>query len=93
MGEHKAGSLGVRGSNPLSSTITHLMSDSRARLAFVAVLFFAALVVALPAGRAPLWDPNEARYMLLARDIVEHGRWLIPDLRSEERRVGKECRL
>jgi len=59
------------------------MSDSRARLAFVAVLFFAALVVALPAGRAPLWDPNEARYMLLARDVLEHGRWLIPDLRGE----------
>ncbi|MGH7356635.1 MAG: ArnT family glycosyltransferase, partial [Candidatus Rokuibacteriota bacterium] len=58
-------------------------SDPRARLAFAAALLFAALVVALPAGRAPLWDPNEARYMLLARDIVEHGRWLIPDLRGE----------
>jgi 4-amino-4-deoxy-L-arabinose transferase-like glycosyltransferase len=42
-----------------------------------------ALVIALPAGRAPIWDPNEARYMLLARDILEHGRWLIPDLRGE----------
>src|SRR5437870_13217861 len=44
---------------------------------------FAALVVGLPAGRAPLWDPNEARYMLLARDILDSGRWLVPDLRGE----------
>ena len=93
MGEHKAGSLGVRGSSPLSSTKLlsghreHVRlvsaSDSRARAACVAALVFAALVVALPAGRAPLWDPNEARYMLLARDILEHGRWLVPDPRGE----------
>src|SRR5947208_1620143 len=36
-----------------------------------------------PDERAPLWDPNEARYMLLARDILDRGRWLIPDLRGE----------
>jgi 4-amino-4-deoxy-L-arabinose transferase-like glycosyltransferase len=59
------------------------MSALRSRLALVAVLAFAAIVVGLPAGRAPLWDPNEARYMLLARDILEGGRWLIPDLRGE----------
>src|SRR2546430_15546800 len=59
------------------------MSVLRSRLALVAVLAFAALVVGLPAGQAPLWDPNEARYMLLARDILEHGRWLVPDLRGE----------
>src|SRR5256885_12382515 len=59
------------------------MSVLRSRLALVAVLAFAALVVGLPAGRAPLWDPNEARYMLLARDILDRGRWLIPDLRGE----------
>src|SRR5437867_13058966 len=59
------------------------MSVLRSRLALVAVLAFAALVVGLPAGRAPLWDPNEARYMLLARDILDSGRWLIPDLRGE----------
>ena len=59
------------------------MSGARARAALVAVLAFAALVLGLPAGRAPLWDPNEARYMLLARDILDSGRWLIPDLRGE----------
>ena len=59
------------------------MSAVRSRVTLVAVLAFAALVVGLPAGRTPLWDPNEARYMLLARDILDRGRWLIPDLRGE----------
>jgi len=59
------------------------MSAVRSRVTLVLVLAFAALVVGLPAGRAPLWDPNEARYMLLARDILDRGRWLIPDLRGE----------
>ncbi len=59
------------------------MSALRSRLVLVAVLAFAAIVVGLPAGRAPLWDPNEARYMLLARDILDRGRWLVPDLRGE----------
>src|SRR5262245_38889334 len=59
------------------------MPAPRSRLALVAVLAFAALVIGLPAGRTPIWDPNEARYMLLARDILESGRWLIPDLRGE----------
>src|SRR5262249_40780316 len=53
------------------------------RLTLVAVLAFAVLVIGLPAGRTPIWDPNEARYMLLARDVLESGRWLIPDLRGE----------
>jgi len=55
----------------------------RWRLVGVAVLAFTALVVGVPAGRAPLWDPNEARYMLLARDILDRGGWFIPDLRGE----------
>lgn len=59
------------------------MRDSRGRWACVATVAFAALVVAVPAGHAPLWDPNEARYMLLARDILERGHWVIPDLRGE----------
>ena len=59
------------------------MSVRGSGVALVAVLAFTALVVGLPAGRAPIWDPNEARYMLLARDILDSGRWLIPDLRGE----------
>jgi 4-amino-4-deoxy-L-arabinose transferase-like glycosyltransferase len=43
---------------------------------------FATLVAALPAGRIPVWPSNEARYMLLARDILERGHWVIPDLRG-----------
>jgi 4-amino-4-deoxy-L-arabinose transferase-like glycosyltransferase len=59
------------------------MSILSPRLALAAVLVASALVIALPAGRAPVWDQNEARYMLLARDILERGRWLIPDLRGD----------
>jgi 4-amino-4-deoxy-L-arabinose transferase-like glycosyltransferase len=58
-------------------------SGSRALLACGAAVAFAALVVALPAGRLPILGSNEARYMLLARDIVEEGRWLVPDLRGQ----------
>ena len=59
------------------------MPRARSWLVLVAVLAFTAFIVGLPAGQAPLWDPNEARHMLLARDILEHGRWLVPDLRGE----------
>jgi 4-amino-4-deoxy-L-arabinose transferase-like glycosyltransferase len=52
------------------------------RLAVVGVLVAALLVFGLPAGRAPVWNPDAARFMLLARDILEHGRWMIPDLRG-----------
>jgi len=48
----------------------------------VAVLALAASIVLLPAGRLPVWDDNEARYMVLARDVLEHGRWLTPELRG-----------
>ena len=41
------------------------MPRARSWLVLVAVLAFTALIVGLPAGQAPLWDPNEARYMLL----------------------------
>jgi 4-amino-4-deoxy-L-arabinose transferase-like glycosyltransferase len=53
------------------------------RLAIVGVLAAALLVVGLPAGRAPVWNPDAARFMLLARDILEHGRWMIPELRGQ----------
>src|SRR2546425_8054949 len=59
------------------------MSVLRSRLVLVGVLACAALVVGLPAGRSPLGDPNEARYMLLAGDILDSGRWLVPARRGE----------
>ena len=45
-------------------------------------LIAALLVFGLPARRASVRNPDEARYMLVARDILEHGHWLIPDLRG-----------
>jgi 4-amino-4-deoxy-L-arabinose transferase-like glycosyltransferase len=54
----------------------------RAALLRLAVLAFAALILLLPVGRLPVWSDNEARYMVLARDILEHGRWLMPELRG-----------
>ncbi len=52
------------------------------RRAFLAVLVFAAVVLAIPIGSAPIWEPNDARWVLLARDMVEHGHWLMPDIRG-----------
>lgn len=52
------------------------------RLAFVAVLAFAIVVLAIPMGRAPIWEPNEARWVLLARDMVERSHWLVPEIRG-----------
>ena len=52
------------------------------RSAFVLVLAFAVAVLALPTGRAPIWAGNDARWVLLARDVVEHGRWLMPEIRG-----------
>ena len=45
-------------------------------------LAFAAVIFAIPVARAPIWEPNDARYVLLAQDIVEHGHWLVPEVRG-----------
>lgn len=52
------------------------------RLALVGILALAVLLPMIPAGRRVLWGSNEARYPLLARDILDHGRWLVPQLRG-----------
>ncbi len=58
----------------------------RAALTRPAALFvaltFAAVIFAIPLARAPIWETNDARYVLLAQDIVEHGRWLVPEVRG-----------
>jgi 4-amino-4-deoxy-L-arabinose transferase-like glycosyltransferase len=47
------------------------------------VLLVSALVVfALPVGRRPLVNQDEARFALLAREGVEHGQWLLPRVRG-----------
>ena len=37
---------------------------------------------ALPVGRRPLANQDEARFALLAREGVEHGHWLLPRVRG-----------
>src|SRR4029077_579713 len=47
--------------------------------ALIGLLLVSALVVfALPVGRRPLVNQDEARFALLAREGVEHGQWLLP---------------
>jgi 4-amino-4-deoxy-L-arabinose transferase-like glycosyltransferase len=60
------------------------MSDARRRAAACAlgVLALAAVILLVPAGRRPMWSQDEARQALLGQDILDHGRWLVPDLRG-----------
>jgi 4-amino-4-deoxy-L-arabinose transferase-like glycosyltransferase len=55
----------------------------RQTLALLGVLVLALLVFALPAGRRPFWSSDEARFAVLAQDILDHGRWLVPHLRGD----------
>lgn len=41
------------------------------------------MIFALPVGRRPLDNQDEARYSLLAREAVEHGHWILPRVRDE----------
>ena len=41
------------------------------------------MVFALPLGRRPLANQDEARYSLLARKAVEQGYWILPRVRDE----------
>ncbi|HEU5196065.1 MAG TPA: glycosyltransferase family 39 protein [Methylomirabilota bacterium] len=42
----------------------------------------ALLLFALPIGRRPLVNQDEARFALLAREGVEHGEWMLPRVRG-----------
>jgi 4-amino-4-deoxy-L-arabinose transferase-like glycosyltransferase len=54
------------------------------RAAAVVVLVLAAAVVfALPVGRRPLFNQDEVRYAMLAREVVDHARWILPHVRGE----------
>ncbi len=48
-----------------------------------ALLIASAIVFALPLGRRPLDNQDEARYSLLARKAVESGYWILPRVRGE----------
>src|SRR5512147_2597235 len=52
-------------------------------LALVGILTLAVLLPLIPAGRRVLWESNESRYPLLAQDILDHGHWLVPELRGQ----------
>ena len=49
----------------------------------MAILVASAIVFALPLGRRPLDNQDEARYGLLARKAVENGYWILPRIRGE----------
>src|SRR5206468_11372771 len=46
------------------------------------VLVLSAVILATPAGRRPFWSSDEARFALLADDGLDHGRWLVAELRG-----------
>jgi 4-amino-4-deoxy-L-arabinose transferase-like glycosyltransferase len=48
------------------------------------VLLLAALLATIPAGRRPFWSSDEARFALLGQDALEHGRWLVAEIRGRE---------
>ena len=56
---------------------------NRSVLALVGILLLAVLLPLIPAGRRVLWESNEPRYPVLAQDILEHGRWLVPEVRGQ----------
>jgi 4-amino-4-deoxy-L-arabinose transferase-like glycosyltransferase len=61
---------------------TNEASPSSDQSVLLVVLVFAVFVLAIPVGRAPVWEPNNARWVLLARDMVEHHHWLMPEIRG-----------
>jgi len=56
---------------------------TRPGVSLFGVLVFAAVILAIPAGRRPFWSSDEVRYALLAQDILHHGRWFVPELRGQ----------
>lgn len=49
----------------------------------VGVLVLALIIAAVPAGRRPFWSSDEARFALLAQDVLDHGRWLVAEIRGQ----------
>jgi 4-amino-4-deoxy-L-arabinose transferase-like glycosyltransferase len=52
-------------------------------LAVAALVLASAVVFVLPVGRRPLYNQDEVRYAMLAREVAEHGRWFLPRVRDE----------
>jgi 4-amino-4-deoxy-L-arabinose transferase-like glycosyltransferase len=67
---------------PPSDSSPSPLRPHRRRWALAGVLVLAAVLLIIPAGRRPVWSSDEARFMVLAQDILDHGRWLVPELRD-----------
>jgi 4-amino-4-deoxy-L-arabinose transferase-like glycosyltransferase len=48
----------------------------------LAMLVAAGAIFALPLGVRPLYNQDEARFALLAREALDHGRWVLPRVRD-----------
>ena len=59
------------------------MTSAFSRACILGAVILAAVVIAVPAGRRPLWSSDEARYALLAQDILDRGHWLVAQLRGQ----------
>jgi 4-amino-4-deoxy-L-arabinose transferase-like glycosyltransferase len=59
------------------------MTSRRYVVFLLGVLLLAALLAAIPAGRRPFWSSDEARVALLAQDVLDHGGWLVADVRGQ----------
>jgi 4-amino-4-deoxy-L-arabinose transferase-like glycosyltransferase len=59
------------------------MTDQRWRVAFLAPLIVAAALYLPGIGQRILYIGDEARYALLARNMVETGDWLVPRIGAE----------
>src|SRR5574341_21822 len=55
----------------------------RPGLALAGIFALAVLILTVSAGRRVFWSSDEARFALLAQDILDHGRWLVPELRGQ----------
>lgn len=55
-------------------------SPSSNKLFFIIVLFVGILVFLFNLGGRDLWDPDETRYAVVAREMRETGNWILPHL-------------
>ena len=55
----------------------------RRALGLTALLLACAAIFVLPVGRRPLYNQDEVRYAILAREVAEHGHWFLPRVRGE----------
>jgi 4-amino-4-deoxy-L-arabinose transferase-like glycosyltransferase len=53
------------------------------RLLVGAILVLSVVLLAIPAGRRPIYSQDEARQVLLARDVLERGHGLVAEVRGQ----------